>query len=43
MKHTSRLTKQHWLALMLTSTLAITGCNGELKEGEGPKDRKSVV
>ncbi|QYJ94418.1 IPT/TIG domain-containing protein [Shewanella spartinae] len=39
MKHTSRLTKQHWLALMLTSTLAITGCNGELKEGEGPNSQ----
>lgn len=35
MKYCSLLTKHHWLALLLTSTIAITGCNGELKEGEG--------
>ncbi|MCG9754773.1 hypothetical protein L1D40_05935 [Shewanella insulae] len=39
MKHTSRLTKQHWLALILSSTLAMTGCNGELEEGEGPNSQ----
>lgn len=35
MKYTFKLTKYHWLALLLTSTIAISGCNGELKEGEG--------